>query len=109
MDFMNDALTKKLAEMMGKMDQKVLAAKLNSAIDMLKKGNTDELAKKLGKIDKNELISKINEFDESKIKDLNINKDEIKQKVNDADLQKLSKLLGENGDEIIRKIKDIIK
>lgn len=106
---MNDALTKKLAEMMGKMDQKVLEAKLNSAIDMLKKGNTDELAKKLAKVDKTELMAKINEFDDSKIKDLNINKNDLKQRVNDADLQKLAGLLGENGDEIIRKIKDIIK
>lgn len=106
---MNEGLSKKLAEMLGKMDEKVLQTKLNAALDMLKNGNTEELAKKINKMDKNELLSKINEFDENKLKDLKINKDEIKQNVNNADFDKLSRLLGENGDEIIKKIKDIIK
>lgn len=106
---MNDGLNKKLSEILGKVDQKVLESKLNAALDMLKKGNSEELAKKLNKIDKNELVQKINEFDESKLKELNINKDEIKQKVSNADLEKLSQLIGENGNEIIKKIKDIIK
>ncbi|NMB96299.1 MAG: membrane trafficking protein [Clostridiaceae bacterium] len=102
-------LNKKLAEMLGKMDEKVLQAKLNAALDMLKKGKTEELAKKINKIDKNELMDKIRDFDESKIKDLNINLDEIKSKVTEQDLQNLKNLVGENGDEIIAKIKDIIK
>ncbi|MCX7921137.1 MAG: membrane trafficking protein [Clostridia bacterium] len=106
---MNDAFSKKIAELMGKMDEKVLQARLNAALDMLKKGNTDELAKKLNKIDKEELMGKINEFDETKLKDMKINKDEIRQKVSDAELEKLSKLIGEHGDEIIKRIKDIIK
>lgn len=106
---MNDGLNKKLAEILGKMDEKVTQAKLNSALDMLKNGNTEELAKKLNKIDKNELLSKINDFDESKLKDLKINKNEISQNVSNTDFEKLSRLLGENGEEIIKKFKDIIK
>ena len=80
-------LNKKLAEMLGKMDEKVLQAKLNAALDMLKKGKTEELAKKINKIDKNELMDKIRDFDESKIKDLNINLVEIKRKVTEQDLR----------------------
>ena len=106
---MNDGLNKKLAEILGKMDEKVLQTKLNTALDMLKKGNTDDLAKKINKMDKGELLSKINEFDENKLKDLKLNKDDLKQNVSNADFEKLSRLLGENGDEIIKKIKDIIK
>jgi hypothetical protein len=106
---MNNSFNKMLADMLGKMDEKVLQAKLNAALDMLKKGDTAELAKKLNKMDKNELVSKINEFDDSKLKELNINKEEIKQKISDSDLQKLSQLIGDNGDEIVKKIKDIIK
>lgn len=102
---MNESLNKKLAEMLGKMDEKVVQAKLNAALDMLKKGNTDELARKLGKMDKDELLKKVNEFDESKLKELNINKSEIQQKVSSADLDKLSQMLGENGDEIVKKLK----
>jgi len=100
---------KKLVEMLGKMDEKVLQAKLNAALDMLKKGKTDDLAKKINKIDKNELLEKVKDFDESKIKDMNINLDEIKNKITEKDLQNLKSLVGEHGDEIIAKIKDIIK
>ena len=106
---MNDGLNKKLAEILGKMDEKVLQTKLNAALDMLKNGNTDELAKKINKMDKGELLTKINEFDDDKLKNLKINKDEIKQNVTNADFEKLSHLIGENGDEIIKKIRDIIK
>lgn len=106
---MNEALNKKLAEILGKMDEKVLQARLNAALDMLKKGNTEELAKKINKIDKEELLRKINEFDDQKLKDMKIDKDEIKQKVSGADLDKLASLIGDHGDEVIDKIKDIIK
>ncbi|MCX8129046.1 MAG: membrane trafficking protein [Clostridia bacterium] len=102
---MSESLNKKIAEMLGKMDEKVMQAKLNAALDMLKKGNTDELAKKINKVDKDELLKKVDELDESKLKELNINKSEIQKKVSNADLEKLSQLIGENGDEIVKKIK----
>ena len=105
----NNSFNKKLAELIGKMDEKVLQAKLNTALDMLKKVDTDELAKKINKMDKDELISKINEFDDSKIKDMNINLEEVKKRVTEEDLRRLQKLIGEQGDEIVKKIKDIIK
>lgn len=107
--FMNEGFNKKLAEMLGKMDEKVLQARLNAAMEMLKKGNTEELAKKINKIDKEELLKKMSEFDESKLKDLKINKDELKQKISGEDLDKLAALIGDQGDEVIKKIKDIIK
>lgn len=101
-------LNKKLAEMLGKMDEKVLQAKLNAALDMLKKGKTEDLAKKLNKMDKDELMEKVREFDKEKIKDLNINLNEIKSRITEQDLQNLKNLVGEHGDEIIAKIKDMI-
>ncbi|OGO81137.1 MAG: membrane trafficking protein [Clostridiales bacterium GWC2_40_7] len=106
---MSNAFNKKLADIIGKMDEKVLQAKINAALDMLKNGNNEELAKKIGKMDKNELLTKMNELDEEKLKEMNINKNDIKQKVSDADLNNLQKLLGAHGDEIISKLKDIIK
>ena len=108
-DNMNDAFNKKMAEILGRMDEKVLKAKLNAALDMLKKGNTDELAKKIKKVDKEELIEKLNDFDNSKLEDMGINKDEIREKVKDVDFEKVAQLIGEHGDEIVKKIKDIIK
>jgi sulfur relay (sulfurtransferase) DsrF/TusC family protein len=105
---MSNSINKKMAELLGKMDEKVLQAKLSATIDMLKKGDMDDLVKKINKMDKNELLSKINEVDEAKLKELKISKEEIKQKVNVNDLDNLAKLIGNNGDEIIKKIKDII-
>jgi hypothetical protein len=109
MDYMTNGFNKKLMDIIGKMDEKVLQAKINTALEMLKNGNNEDLAKKINKIDKNELLTKINELDDSKLKEMNINKNEIKQKVNDADLNNLQKMLGEHGEEIISKLKDIIK
>jgi exonuclease I len=106
---MANSLGKKLSELIGKMDDKVLQAKLNTALDMLKEGNNEEIAKKIGKMDKNELLSKINELDENKLKEMNLNKTEIKQKLNNVDLEAFQKMLGEQGPEIISKIRDIIK
>lgn len=105
---MANSINKKLSELIGKMDDKVLQTKINTAVDMLKNGDTESLAKKLNKVDKNELLTKLNEIDDNKLKDLNFNKAELKQKMNSIDMNAVKKLLGENGPEIIDKIKDII-
>lgn len=106
---MANSLNKKLAELIGKMDDKVLQAKINAAVDMLKNSDTAELTKKLNKVDKNELLSKLNEIDDNKLKEMNLNKTELKQKMSSIDLESVKKLLGDKGPEIIDKIKDIIE
>lgn len=106
---MSNGLNKKLAELLGKMDDKVLQAKINAAMDMLKEGNNEEIAKKLGKIDKNELLAKLNELDDSKLRELKMDKAEMRHKLESVDLNAIQKMLGEQGPEIISKIKDIIK
>lgn len=105
---MTNAINKKLSELLGKMDDKVLQVKLNSALDMLKNSNPEELAKKLKKIDKDEIMGKIDEIDQDKLKELNIDVDEIKSKITEADLAKLSNLIGDKGDEIVNKIKELL-
>lgn len=105
---MSDGLNKKLAELLGKVDEKVLQTKINTALDMLQKGNTEELAKKMKKVDKEELISKLDELDMKKLQNMNIDMNEIRSKISDADMQAVSKMLGENGDEIMNKIKTLL-
>lgn len=105
---MSDSFNKKLSELFGKVDDKILQSKLNAALDMLKKGNIETLAEKINKMDKNELMDKINELDDSKLKELNINKDEFQKKLSSADFENLSKLLGENGEDFVRKIKSLL-
>ncbi len=106
---MSNNLNKKLSELLGKMDDKVLQTKINAAVEMLRNGDTDDLAKKLNKVDKNEIISKLNEIDESRLKGLKLNKAELRQKMSNIDLDAVKKMLGNNGPEIIDKIKDIIE
>ncbi|MDP4113702.1 MAG: membrane trafficking protein [Bacillota bacterium] len=106
---MANGFNKKLSDLLGKVDDKVLETKINAAIDMLKDGDSDEIAKKIGKIDKNDLMSKLNEIDENKLKEMNLSKAEMQQKLNSIDLDAFQKMLGEQGPQIISKIKDIIK
>lgn len=106
---MSNPFNKKFVEILSKMDDKMLQTKINSAMDMLKNGDTEDLVKKLNKMDKKELLGKIEELDPNKLNELKIDKNEIRQKVSDADFNNIAKLLGENGDEIVKKFKDIIK
>lgn len=105
---MANGINKMFGDLLGKMDEKVLQAKLNAALDMLKNGNPEELARKIGKMDKNDILSKLNELDDTKLKKMNIDKNDIKQKVNDADMENLQKLLGEQGGEIMEKLKSLL-
>lgn len=104
----NSPLNRKLAELLGKMDEKVVKAKLNKAMEMLKKGNTEDLARKIRNVDMNELMEKMNEYDRAKIEELNIDINEVKRQITEADLARLSALIGERGPEVVQKIKSIL-
>lgn len=103
-----NSFNKKLSDLIGRMDEKVLQTKLNKALDMLKNGDTDEIARKINKIDKDEFMEKINDFDTSRLDNLNIDKEELRKMMLGADMVKLQELLGEKGDIILNKIKGII-
>jgi transcriptional regulator of aromatic amino acid metabolism len=105
---MNDSFNKKLSELLGKMDERILKAKINSALEMLNNGEYEEIAKKINKMDKDELIEKMDSFDVSKLKGLNITKEEIKQKINSADIDRLARLIGEKGDILAEKFKELL-
>ncbi len=99
----------KISDLFDKMDEKVLKMKLNNAIDMLQKGDTEELARKINKMDTDELMEKLNDFDLDRIRKMNINREELKQKVSDDDLEKLKSLLGRQGEEVIKKLKEMME
>ncbi len=105
---MSNSINKKIADILGKMDDKMLQVKLNNAIEILKKGDTEELVKKINKINKDELIQKIDEFDLSRLNNLNIDKNEIKEKINNVDMEKVKSMIGEKGDEIIDRLMYIL-
>ena len=64
--------SQKLSKMWGKMDAKILNSKINKSIEMLQNSDTKELEKQISKIDANELLEKIDEFDQSKLDELDI-------------------------------------
>lgn len=106
---MSNAFNKKINDLLGKMDEKVVKKKLNTALNMINKGNSEELARKIKNVDKTELLEKIDEFDKEKVNELDINLDEIRNKISDSDLSRISRLIGEQGDEIVDKIKKLIE
>ncbi|TYQ15285.1 UNVERIFIED_CONTAM: hypothetical protein Cloal_1719 [Acetivibrio alkalicellulosi] len=108
-DYMSDSFNKRISELFGKMDERIVQAKIASALDMLNSGNIEELARRINKMDKDDLIEKINNFDESKLKELNVDKNEIKKRINNADLDRLAALLGERGNELTEKFKALLQ
>ena len=99
-----------VSDLLSKMDDKMMKAKLNSAVDALKKGNLKDLEKKVGKIDKDKLLKDLDQMlqkDSNKISALNLN--ELKNKVTNDDMAKLSQILGPDNEEIVNKIKSILQ
>ena len=98
----------KLSKLWGKMDSKILNSKINKSIEMLQNPDTKELETQLKSIDTDELIKKIDEFDKSKIDELNLDKQDLKEKISKIDLKKVASLLGDKGDEIISKLQKFL-
>ena len=98
----------KLSKLWGKMDSKILNSKINKSIEMLQNPDTKELETQLKSIDTDELIKKIDEFDKSKIDELNLDKKDLKEKISKIDLKKVASLLGDKGDEIISKLQKFL-
>jgi hypothetical protein len=105
---MGDNIKDKLNSFLGKLDSKMLSTKINTLVEMINNGKTDELAKKINKADTSEILDKLNEFDSSKLDSLNINKEELLNKLNSGDLDGLTSKLGNNGKEIMDKLKYIL-
>lgn len=103
-----DELKKNLSSLFGRAEDKILSSKINS---LLKNAGTEDIAELCQKIktaDKNALLNKLDEYDQSKLTDLNLNINELKEKFRQLDSDKLTELLGENGQEIINKVKNIL-
>ncbi len=101
-------INKKINEMFGKMDEKVMKMKIAEALNMMKSGKQDELIKKLDKVDKKEVLEKLKDVDEKTIRDLNINIQDIRKNISDEDFRKFKNATDDDGKKIIDKIKKLI-
>lgn len=95
-------------EELKKLDKRTIQSKLKMAIDTLRKGNIDELAALFNSTDKDVLIDKLYEIDSSTLRKLNINTGEIKKNITNSDLEKLSRIIGKRGNEVVKRIKEIL-
>lgn len=95
-------------EELKKLDKRTIQSKLKMAIDTLRKGNIDELAALFNSTDKDVLIDKLYEIDSSTLRKLNINTGEIKKNLTNSDLEKLSRIIGKRGNEVVKRIKEIL-
>jgi hypothetical protein len=93
-----------------KVDNKILKTKIQTAFDMIKDGKYDNISKKLNSVDKNELLEKLNTLDKNDLKEI-LPQEEINQvrkKLDEIDTECLAQIIGDKGDEIIKKLKQII-
>lgn len=98
-----------MANFFDRIDGKIIEAKIDQGIDMLKNKSPDEISKKIAKMDKEELMQKLDELDEKRIKELNIDLEKIKKKITPEDIEKAKKIAGKDGEVIINRLLEILK
>lgn len=96
-----------MGKMFEKIDQKIMAAKIEQGLEMLKNKPESELNRKLANVDRGELLKKMNDIDSAKLKQMNINIDEIKKKISPADLEKIKRIAGKDSDAVMKKINEL--
>jgi hypothetical protein len=100
----NDNLKKKLSELLGKVDSKVLEAKINQAVEMIKNGEHEEIINTLNKMDKDEVLEKISEMENLPKENLDALKNKIGLNLSGEELTSIQKKLNPEGKKIIDKM-----
>lgn len=101
---MNENLKKKLSELLGKFDSKVVEAKINQAVEMIKNGEHEEIVKKLNNMDKDEILEKLSEIDNLPKENLEALKNKIGLDLSGEDISKIQSKLAPDGKKLIEKM-----
>lgn len=96
-----------MAKLFEKIDNKIMAAKVEQGLDMLKNKPDSELSKKLEGVNREELLKKMNEIDTEKLKQ-NINVQEIRSKLTQSDYDKIRRLAGKDADAVMKKLNELL-
>ena len=105
---MNNDLNSNISNILNNMDKKALKENLSKALDVLKNGNTEELAKQIASVTQNQENTSSSNVDKAALDKMIINTDAMKN-LSSNDLERLLKYIGNHGDEIKDKLKDIVK
>ncbi len=97
-----------MANLFERIDNRIMAAKIEQGMDMLKNKSTEELAQKIAKMDRNEVLKKLDEIDAKKVKEMNLDIEKIKSKITPQDLEKIKQLAGKDADKIMGKINELL-
>ena len=97
-----------MANIFGQIDNKILAMKIDQALEMLRTKSPEELKGKASKVDRNELMRKLSELDAKKIKEMNIDTEKLKKSLSGADLEKIRAVAGKDADVVMMKLKELL-
>ena len=97
-----------MAKLFEQVDNKILAVKIDQAMEMLKTKSPAELQSKVQKIDRGELMKKLSELDRAKIKEMKIDTDKIKKNLSPADIEKIKAVAGKDSDKVLAKLNELL-
>lgn len=98
-----------MSNLFEKIDNKILAAKIEQGMAMLKNQSPEELSKRIDKMDKKEVMKKLNEIDEKKLREMNLDVKKIKNQLSAMDIAKARQVAGQDGAQIVDKVLQILQ
>lgn len=98
-----------ISDTLGRIDRRILMIKFNMALDMLRSESAEDLAKMISSFNKDQLINQLHEIDKAELRQLGIDINELREKVSGSDLEKLSRIIGKRGNEVVSKIRELLK
>ena len=97
------------SDFINKMDGKVTQKKIEKALEMLRTESPEKLKSKLSKVDMSEVLQKMDEYDSKKIQNMGLDLNNCKNTLTNEDIKKITEIMGNDGNKIVQKIKDILK
>lgn len=83
--------------------------KIEKGLEMLHNESPAELRKKLQNVNMNEILEKMDEYDKRRLQELGINVNELKGRVSESDILKIQQVLGRDGEQVIRKLRNMLR
>lgn len=97
-----------MAKLFEQIDNKILAMKIDQAMEMLKTRSPAELQSRVGRMDRNELLKKLSELDREKVKEMKIDTEKIRRNLTAEDREKIRAVAGKDADLVLAKLNELL-
>ena len=97
-----------MAKLFEQIDNKILAMKIDQAMEMLKTRSPAELQSRVGRMDRNALLKKLSELDREKVKEMKIDTEKIRRNLTAADREKIRAVAGKDADLVLAKLNELL-